>query len=156
MKRVSLSSAILAKFTRLSWSERILLLEASLWLGIARLAIRVFPFPLIARQLGSHMAESSEADAPAHFKHLQHISWAVVAMSRRLPWECKCLVQAIAGKKMLQRRGIASTLYLGVAKKGETDLIAHAWLRCGSMTLTGARGKELFTVVSTFAEGSEW
>ena len=150
-----MSFAILAKFTRLSWSKRLLLLEASLWLGMARLAIRLFPFPRIARQLGKHMAESPEADTPAHVKHLQHISWAVVAMSRHLPWECKCLIQAIAGKKMLQRRGIVSTLYLGVAKEGEKALIAHAWLRSGSVILTGRRGKDRFTVVSTFAEESK-
>ncbi len=150
-----MSSAILAKFTRLSWSERLLLVEASLWLGLARLAIRVLPFPRIACRLGEHMAESSEADVLIRAKCLQHISWAVSAMSHYLPWECKCLAQAIAGKKMLQRRGIGSTLYLGVATEGEKALTAHAWLRSGSMILTGARGKDRFTVVSTFAEESE-
>ena len=101
------------------------------------------------------MAESSEADALIHAKHLQRISWAVVTMSHHLPWECKCLVQAIAGKKMLQRRRIGSTLYLGVAKEGENALVAHAWLRSGSMILTGARGRDRFAVVSTFAEESK-
>ena len=155
MKRVSLSSTILTKFARLSWSERLLLVEASLWLGLARLAIRVFPFPWIARQLGKHMAESPETNTLTHAKHLQRISWAVVTMSHYLPWECKCLVKAMAGKKMLQRRGIASTLYLGVAKEGENALAAHAWLRSGSRILTGRRSKDRFTVVSTFAEESE-
>ena len=147
-------SAILTKLTRLSWSERLLLVEAGLWLGLARLAIGVLSFPWIARQLGEHMNESSEIDIPTHKESLQRISWAVVTMGRHLPWECKCLVQAIAGKRMLQRRGIASTLYLGVAKEGEKALIAHAWLRSGSVILTGRRDKDRFTVVSTFAEES--
>jgi hypothetical protein len=51
---------------------------------------------------------------------------------------------------MLTRRQVVSTLYLGVAKEKGT-LIAHAWLRCGTDYVTGKRGMEKFTVVSTFA-----
>jgi hypothetical protein len=53
---------------------------------------------------------------------------------------------------MLRRRGAASTLYLGLAKDRETQLQAHAWLRCGERILTGQRGMAGFTVISTFAE----
>ena len=37
-------------------------------------------------------------------------------MSRYTFWESQCLVKAIAGMKMLERRHIESTLYLGTAK----------------------------------------
>jgi hypothetical protein len=56
---------------------------------------------------------------------------------------------------MLKCRGVHSTLYLGVAKEGEKGLSAHAWLRSGTLVLTGGPGKERFTVISTFAEGKE-
>ena len=145
-------SAVLSKLIRLSWSEYLLLAEACLWLGIARLAVSILPFRCLAPWLGKHMVESPGTGVPACEEHLKRISWAIVATSRHLPWKCKCLVQAIAGKKMLQQRGIASTLYLGVARERESALTAHAWLRSGSRILTGARGRNRFTVVSTFAD----
>ena len=93
---------------------------------------------------------SEEAAAPAAL--IDRISWSVNTASRHLPWECKCLAQALAGKAMLKRRGVASTLYLGVAKGGEAGLQAHAWLRCGPRILTGGPEMAGFTVISTFAE----
>ncbi|MEO1800116.1 MAG: lasso peptide biosynthesis B2 protein, partial [Cyanobacteria bacterium J06629_2] len=68
------------------------------------------------------------------------------------PWQSKCLVQAIAAKRMLQSRKIVSTLYLGVTRNSHQSLEAHAWLRSGQMYLTGGREREEFTVVATFAE----
>ena len=72
-------------------------------------------------------------------------------MSRYTFWESECLVKAMAGMKMLERRGIESTLYLGTAKD-ETGLIAHAWLRSGTFYVSGAEVMERFTVVAQFAK----
>lgn len=79
------------------------------------------------------------------------VSQAIRTMSRHLPWECKCLAQAISGKRMLQRRHIPSTLYLGVSKQEGGLLNAHAWLRSGDMVILGGGALEGFAVVSTFA-----
>ena len=56
-------------------------------------------------------------------------------MSKYTFWESQCLVKAIAGMKMLERRQIESTLYLGTAKDELGKLIAHAWLRSGPFIL---------------------
>jgi hypothetical protein len=77
---------------------------------------------------------------------------AVSAVSQRLPWTSQCLVQALAARRMLQRRQIPSTLYFGMAKDAAGHLMAHAWLRSGSQLVTGAQGWQQFTVVATFAE----
>ena len=52
-------------------------------------------------------------------------------------------------------QSIANTLYLGVAREGGAGApaIAHAWLRSGHSVVTGAAGRERFTVVATFADG---
>ena len=63
-------------------------------------------------------------------------------MSRYTFWESQCLVKAIAAMKMLERRQIESTLYLGTAKDENGKLIAHAWLRSGPFYITGAEGME--------------
>ena len=73
-------------------------------------------------------------------------------MSRHTFWESQCLVKAIAAMKMLERRQIESTLYLGTAKDENGNLIAHAWLRSGPFYITGVEAMEKFTVVSKFAK----
>ena len=128
------------------------MIEALLWLGLARLAIMALPFRWIAPRLGQHMAESAPTGAPAQANRLRRIAWAITVVGRRTPWESDCLAQALAGKMMLRRRGYQSTLYLGVTRNGDEGLDAHAWLRSGDLILTGVHGKERFTVVSTFAE----
>jgi hypothetical protein len=50
---------------------------------------------------------------------------------------------------MLRRRGIHSTLYLGVDRA--TGFDAHAWVRVGRVIVTGAPEHRRFSVVSTFA-----
>jgi hypothetical protein len=137
---------------RLSWADRLLLIEALLWLGLARLAILALPFRWIAPHLGQHMAESAPSEAPQQASRLRRIAWAVRTASRHTPWESACLAQAVAGKRMLRRRGLQSTLYLGVTRNGDERLDAHAWLCSGDVILTGVHGKERFTIVSTFAE----
>jgi hypothetical protein len=145
----------LAKFARLPGPDRLLFLEAALWLGIARLAIRLVPFRRIAPFLGKHMTESPQRIAPAHRRFAERISWAIKTARRHMPWEGRCLVQAMAAKGMLKLRGFQSTIYLGLAKEGEVEnLKAHAWLRTGDMIVVGTRGNDRFTVVSTFAEES--
>ena len=139
-----------AKYFSKPLSEKTLYLETTVWLAISRLAILIVPFRWIAPFLGTHMA-NFDADKNGDRKTVISVSRAVRTMTRHLPWECKCLAQAISGKMMLRRRQIPSTLYLGVAKKEDGDLSAHAWLRSGDTVILGGDGLERFAVVSTFA-----
>lgn len=77
---------------------------------------------------------------------------AIQLISQHTFWECKCLVRAIAALKMLERRQIESTLYLGTARDESGKMIAHAWLRSGPYYITGAEGMERFAVVGKFAK----
>jgi hypothetical protein len=139
------------RFTRLSRTERRLFLEAVLWLGIFRAALLAVPFRRLAPHLGVHMTETpSGAESSDRLMMAREVAGAVNRASRQVPWAAKCLVQALAGKKMLQRRGVASTLYLGLAKGADQDLQAHAWLRCGDQIILGGGGLQRFTVISTF------
>ena len=63
-----------------------------------------------------------------------------------------CLEKALAGKWMLRRRGIASTMYVGMARKG-SEFIAHAWLVGEGQTLTGA-GNLAYAPLAAFRERS--
>ena len=87
-----------------------------------------------------------------HRKTLRMISKLLHIVSKYTFWESQCLVKAIAAMRMLEKRGIESTLYLGTAKDESGELIAHAWLRSGPYYVTGAERMEKFTVVGKFAK----
>jgi Transglutaminase-like superfamily len=142
---------LVTKFFKKPLADQTLYLETTFWLGISRIAILILPFRWIAPLLGTHMASSDENDENGDRETMISVSRAIRTMSRHLPWECKCLAQAISGKMMLRRKQIPSTLYLGVAKKEDGDLNAHAWLRAGDIIILGGGGLERFAVVSTFA-----
>lgn len=125
--------------------------EAYLYLAWARLLILV-PFRRLGPMLGAHMQETPREGAELeHLRQARRIKDAIAVASKYTPWDSKCLVRAIAGMKMLKRRGIPSTLYLGAGRGERGEMAAHAWLRCGPCYVSGAEEMRRFTVVSTFA-----
>lgn len=132
-------------------NTKLLFLEAFLFLGLSRI-LKSVPFSKIADSLGTRMDETSLIDLEANNKILKHISQAINITCKYTLWESKCLVKAIAAMKMLERRKIDCTLYLGTSKDESGKLIAHAWLRSGTFYVTGSEGFENFTVVGSFAK----
>jgi hypothetical protein len=139
----------LAQFVRLSNPERALLLEAAAALAVAGLLLRLLRFSRLAPKLGRHMAESPASQDRAVTAAALRVRWAVDVAARRLPWKPVCLPQAISAQWMLRRRGIASTLYLGVDPSA--GYYAHAWVRAGPVIVTGGPRQDHFAVVSSFA-----
>jgi hypothetical protein len=98
------------------------------------------------------MDETTFRCMDSNVKIVKSISQAIHIMSKYTFWESKCLVKAIAGMKMLERRKIESTIYLGTAKDETGKMIAHAWLRSGPIFVTGFEEMSKFTVVGKFAK----
>ena len=142
------------KFLKRSWRERFLFLEALWQLGVSRFKVLVVPFNRIAPSLGTQGSIASVTLTSSQVLDSKQIGWAIRAASRRTPWDSNCLTQAITAKRMLQRRGISSTLYLGVRKSKDApaDLEAHAWVKCGDHILTGKHQQQEFTIVSHFGD----
>ncbi len=140
----------LRKIFSLDRKTLFLFLEAFLYLGWARCLIYM-PFAKVAPLLGNQMQETP-GQIDIENSVFKRISGAIAIISNHTFWECKCLVKAIAAMKMLERRGIGSTLYLGTAKDETGELIAHAWLRSGPFFITGAEVMNRFTVVGKFAK----
>ena len=124
--------------------------EACLYLGWARILL-LLPFARTASSLGARSEVTSDSCEHPQADTIRSISRALGSVSRRTPWQSECLVRAVAGMKMLERRGISSTLYLGTGKDRSGAFIAHAWLRSGPYYLTGADVMNRFVVVETFA-----
>ena len=144
---------MLAKWQRLDWAQRFLLLEAALNLFGAQLIIRLVPFRRIASSLGElGQTQETPAASPEQQQQARRIGWAVNRLARYLPWDAKCLAQAVAARWMLRRRRLPSVLYLGVDRGEESWLDAHAWIRCGVEFVTGERHHERYKVLATFTE----
>ncbi|MBW7886440.1 MAG: lasso peptide biosynthesis B2 protein [Caldilineaceae bacterium] len=135
------------------WADKWLFVQAYLLLGVTRLAINTMPFPRLARYFGSRMVETPE-DAPVeHLRQARRVAWAIRRASPYTPWNSNCFPQALTAKILLRRRRIPSTLYLGSAiKKDEQILESHAWLRCGSLYVTGGNGRQHFAVLAAFGD----
>ncbi len=143
----------LLKFWRLDPPRRLVLLEAAWTLAAVRAALRLLAFRRIAPRLGRSIDPSCARPlGEEQLERARLIGWAVESLSHRLPWQAKCLAQAVSAKWMLQRRGLASTLYLGVDHGQEKWLEAHAWLCCGAEIITGERQHERFQVIASFTE----
>jgi hypothetical protein len=130
-------------------NELILFAEAWLFLLKWKVTCRLLPLGWYAPYLGVQQASTPEI--PIEDTRIRSIIQAIARGKKYSPWKIKCLAEAIAAQKMLHRRKIPATLYLGIARKDEHEIIAHAWLRCGNKILTGRRGMKKFTVVSSFA-----
>lgn len=135
----------------LSWPDRALLAEAVVWLALGRLAVKFLPFRVLSRRLGTQASVSPSAGAG---RELTRVGWAIAAAAARVPWRAKCLEQALAAKAMLRARHVPNTLYLGVARDavGDEGVVAHAWVRSGTVHVTGGTDVERYGVVLTFAD----
>jgi hypothetical protein len=138
----------LVKYLRLTGTERCLLAEAVVLLGMMRLAILCMPFRYLAPYLGRPKAEAPQIPLLAPCDLVLQVGWAVQTAARRVPWQAVCLPQALAAGLMLRRRGIACNLNLGVV--GSADLAAHAWVESGGVIVVGERQARHFTVIARF------
>ncbi|MGM0836099.1 MAG: lasso peptide biosynthesis B2 protein [Bacillota bacterium] len=139
-------------FLEADWHSKKLLVESYLQLGWARY-LKSIPFSKVAPSLGAIMRETT-FDRPSlgDQKVLSAVSQAIHTMSKYTFWESKCLVKAMAAMRMLEKRNIESTLYLGTSKDEDGKLIAHAWVRSGPFYITGYEVMREFTVVGKFAK----
>ncbi|MCF7623638.1 MULTISPECIES: lasso peptide biosynthesis B2 protein [Bacillaceae] len=140
-------------FLLLNWETKRLFIEALFFLGWARI-LKSVPFNKVAPSLGEHLSETSFSSVNGNVAILKSVSKSINIMSRNTLWESQCLVKAIAAMKMLERRNIESTLYLGTGKDDDGKFAAHAWLRSGPYYITGADVMERFIVVGIFGKNS--
>jgi hypothetical protein len=109
------------------------------------------PFRRIAAWLGTPGTESSATATAEEMSTAQEVSWAVGVVARRVPWDGRCLAQALAAMGMLRRRGLEGTVCFGASQSESAGFDAHAWLRLGSCVVTGGPGHERFKAFTTFA-----
>lgn len=153
----ALAMNVFGKFRRRPAAERWLFLEALGQLVIAKVELIALPFRRIAAGLGSPNLETPAVPLAEEPRQLgRQVGWAVQAVARHVPLGFVCLPQAIAAKRMLRRRGIETTLYLGARPAAAGGLTAHAWLRSGPAILTGRAESRAHRAVVAFGAAADF
>ena len=124
----------LTRFWQLDRNDKWLLSQAVIALAIARIMLAGSSFQRLSERLAdADVSIGTEPDP----EELRRVSYAIGAAASSVPWRSDCFPQSIAARKLLQRRGYASTIHLGVERVGDADLAGHAWLTCGDTVVTG-------------------
>ena len=141
----------LKKIINLPLNRKIIILEAVFWLPVMKFIIHFIPMKIYTPFiLGEVLKVTSENEIRNKEQLFENMKWGINLVSEKMPWNKKCFAMAATAKIMLRYRGINSTLYLGLSKKENQRLGAHAWLRAGNFYITGGDGKG-YTVVSYFS-----
>jgi len=109
----------------------------------ARLAVALLPFRILARLTCSHRGRCSLATA-------RRVSSAIRRLARMPGAWAHCLPQALAAHWMLARRGVASTICLGVSTRTGPGFAAHAWLLVDGITVLGGESSAEFQTIAQF------
>lgn len=138
-------------FVRIGRKRRLWIIKIFALSALIRATILIIPFKRIKKHLGIHNEESTLEVEEEIYELASEIGWIIPRVCKKTPWESKCLVQAIIAQRLLKKEKIDSTLYLGVAKEESGELMAHAWLRCGTMIVTGGGPMPKYKAVAKFA-----
>ena len=141
----------LGTFARMPWAERFAWAESTVLFWWFTAALKVIPFRRFKRLLGP----PGEKDRPGEREPSDPAPPQVRTVARWLRRIARrhddtCLAQALAGRVMMRRRGLASTVSFGVREDDGGDLKFHAWLVHDDRVITGGGGLRAFSVISTF------
>jgi hypothetical protein len=136
--------------------RQMLALEAAGELARAWRLVRLNEFRTFAPCLGDPLPGEHLAPVDCDASVLRDIRWAVTSVNRTFGGRFTCLMQGMAGKAMLSRRGVANTLVLGAKLGGAAPqpstegMAAHAWLRVGTIVLLGNEARGGFVPIMSY------
>jgi hypothetical protein len=143
---------------QLSWEGKLWLVAFFLGSLFCWFAIRLTSSRKLAGKMGNQylqnrtlcvLASEEQATKASRMGKLMQ------SVSGNVPWESKCLTEALCVKWLLNRYQIPAVFYLGARinnEGGSSDdpMQAHAWLSVGPYIVTGAPQHLDYQVVATF------
>lgn len=123
----------LGTFLTLGGTEKRAAIEALALVAWAQLLVTFIPPRRWRDRLLNREAPTGHANPAA----LRLVRQAVNRAARNIPTAPNCLPQALAARKMLARRGIASQLHIGTGRGQDGAHAFHAWLKVGDQWITG-------------------
>jgi hypothetical protein len=79
-------------------------------------------------RLVERLRSTGGAAEPCPQARREQLAGAVMGLLAVLPTDSRCLVRSLVYLAMLERRGVESTLVIGV--RTEPEFAAHAWVEC--------------------------
>ena len=153
----------LTEFKALERKHRRVVFGVWFLLGWYRFALAVFSLRRLCSSCCYHAGIASVTPSTlAQQEQALELGRLVAIASRVTPWKSQCLVQVLVVQRLLAAREIPGTIQLGVqldasgppdgqALTGRSGISAHAWLICGSEVVSGKKGHEEFSVISTLS-----
>jgi len=129
----------LAKLAQLSAAERQLLARAWFLFLVADAGLLFLPFAALLK-LGQRVP-LRPPPAACPLSAIARVAWLVEVAGRYAPGRATCLKQALVLSWLLRRRGVSTTLQIGVARRGGA-LAAHAWLERDGEVVFGHGGSD--------------
>ena len=126
---------LVSRYRQLIPFERRMFFSAVLLVPLIRIGLWVLPFRLMqswVNRIGN--LENASARLDRHTS--RQVAWSVEAASRRIP-RATCLTQGLATQILLGRLGQRAELRLGVARRENGQLEAHAWVETQGRIITG-------------------
>lgn len=148
----------LVRFLRAPPVPRGLLLRALAVQWLVRAFLAMVSLRHVRRLLATAPARSprSRPDRGAGDRQRERetVRRAIATTARFVP-SSTCLVRALAAERLLARRGLASTLHLGVRRSssGEPRIAAHAWLESGGDVVVGGHERGGYTPLVALGSG---
>jgi hypothetical protein len=128
----------LATFLALDTADRWATIEALCDLAVAQFRVRMVPPRRWRSRFGSvATADNLQELGRDQLGPVRRVRLAIVRAARNLPTDPNCLPQALAARRMLERRGIDSSLFLGTQRDEAGVARFHAWLKVGPEWVTG-------------------
>lgn len=116
----------LYKFAQISFKEKMFLLEAVYYLLYFEAYLYFASFRSCIKKLQVQNTEMRD-----NLELLKTVKVSIRRGNKLAFWDNKCLVCSLAARRMLEKRGISSTLHLGVRYASAHEMEAHSWLTVG-------------------------
>lgn len=118
--------------------------------------MRRFEFRQYSDRLGDPHPGEFTTEVDEDIDLLTDVRWAVDSVNATFGGRFTCLMNGMAGKAILNRRGVPNSLVLGAKLKREVDeennesMAAHAWLYSGPFILLGGRERPGYLPVTSY------
>ncbi|MBW4612041.1 MAG: lasso peptide biosynthesis B2 protein [Desmonostoc vinosum HA7617-LM4] len=123
----------LLKLLHLNNSDRHLLINTFMLLGLVKLGLWLLPFQTLRQVIANFNQPNPKLDQTS----LSKIIWAVNVSTRYIPSGAMCLARALTCQVLMSRRSYSPELCIGVAKTDKGKLEAHAWVESQGQIIVG-------------------
>lgn len=149
----------LRRFIHAPTDRKLMAAEAVYALVIARLDT-LRPATHYTAKLGAPAKDPSDAsnvsDPPPEMKQIRlaaEIGQTVARVASWMPFRALCLQQVLAVRRMMRRRGLTGTIFLGLERErdettGQRE--AHAWMRIGDRVVSGDRDLDRYVILGAY------